>query len=150
MKTLLAASAVVFAAGSASADNIDIYDHIETATPYSGTAFEADVDCMANAVQAYLGEGSDVRSELGLIFGQKGNLNAFVALTGERAESNLATVTWIELSSNDTQSHVNFEGIDGPFYTAGQNQGHEITASNDSRYLEEMLRNCGQPAAPAA
>ena len=120
----------------------------ETTRSYEGTSFEVNVPCVEQTVQDFLGRNLvDFNSEIGLIFGRNDNSSVLVNLLGERAESDQATVSWFQISTNSAQASINHDGLGGSFIQAIGAKKHQSMALYNIQDFELMLRNCGLVAA---
>lgn len=137
----LTAIAVV-AASSVLADDYGDFDYFIPAEPYEGSSFEVDVPCAERAVKEYTGNVQYFNSETGIIYAGNDDIHAFVALEGEKPESDLATVSWIEVATPHSESHINYINLDGPFSNAAYNKGIKIEGQFDARTLEDLLKTC--------
>lgn len=139
--SFLTAVATIAASG-ALADDYGDFDYFIPAQPYDGQSFEVSKSCVENAVREYVGDVTDFNSETGIIFAGGEDLHAFVAIHGERAESDTAFVSWVEVQSNGSESHINFQSLNGSFTNAAYNDGYEIEGQYDARSLEAYISQC--------
>ena len=103
--------AIIFCAlsGVAQAESLTPF---EEAGHHYGDSFQVNVPCAEQAVRDFMGgHPSEFNSEVGLIAALEANTTAIVALHGERAESDLGFVSWIDVSSINGQAHIGLDSL---------------------------------------
>ena len=142
-KAISLSTALFMSASGVGADGADDgYDYYIPAEPYEGMSFEVDVACVVTVVQDFVGDFQRTNVDTGIVYAGNDDFNAFVAIAGEGTPQSSAYVSWVEVSSSNTQSHINYSQVMGPFSNAAYNEGAAIEGRYDARALVDAIRGC--------